>query len=67
LADVCPKRWEIKSPEQQIKENLFNLSVGANVPVPEPMTAYVLVVIFVATLIRSTFGFGEALIAVAAK
>ena len=28
------------------------------------MTAYVLVVIFVATLIRSTFGFGEALIAV---
>lgn len=29
-----------------------------------PMTAYVLVVIFVATLIRSTFGFGEALIAV---
>lgn len=30
----------------------------------ESMTAYVLVVIFVATLIRSTFGFGEALIAV---
>ena len=28
------------------------------------MTAYVLVVIFVATLIRSTFGFGEALVAV---
>jgi uncharacterized protein len=28
------------------------------------MTAYVLVVIFVATLIRSTFGFGEALFAV---
>lgn len=28
------------------------------------MTAYVLVVIFLATLIRSTFGFGEALIAV---
>lgn len=28
------------------------------------MTAYVLVVIFIATLIRSTFGFGEALIAV---
>jgi uncharacterized protein len=32
--------------------------------VPEPTTAYVLVVIFVATLVRSTFGFGEALIAV---
>jgi uncharacterized membrane protein YfcA len=32
--------------------------------VPAPITAYVLVVIFVATLIRSTFGFGEALIAV---
>lgn len=30
----------------------------------EPITMYVLVVIFVATLIRSTFGFGEALIAV---
>lgn len=29
-----------------------------------PATAYVLVVIFVATLIRSTFGFGEALVAV---
>jgi uncharacterized membrane protein YfcA len=32
--------------------------------VPEPITIYVLVVIFFATLIRSTFGFGEALIAV---
>jgi hypothetical protein len=31
---------------------------------PEPITVYVLVVIFVATLIRSTLGFGEALIAV---
>lgn len=31
---------------------------------PESMTAYVLIVIFVATLVRSTFGFGEALIAV---
>lgn len=31
---------------------------------PEPLTAYVLAVVFVATLIRSTFGFGEALIAV---
>ncbi|HEV2400420.1 MAG TPA: sulfite exporter TauE/SafE family protein [Candidatus Sulfotelmatobacter sp.] len=30
---------------------------------PETITAYVVVVIFVATLIRSTFGFGEALIA----
>ena len=29
-----------------------------------PTTAYVLLVIFVATLIRSTFGFGEALVAV---
>jgi uncharacterized protein len=32
--------------------------------VPETITVYVVVVIFVATLIRSTFGFGEALIAV---
>jgi uncharacterized membrane protein YfcA len=31
---------------------------------PDPTTAYVLVVIFVATLIRSTLGFGEALVAV---
>jgi hypothetical protein len=31
---------------------------------PEPTIAYVLAVIFVATLIRSTIGFGEALIAV---
>jgi uncharacterized membrane protein YfcA len=30
----------------------------------DPTTAYVLVVIFLATLIRSTFGFGEALVAV---
>lgn len=30
----------------------------------DPTTAYVLAVIFVATLIRSTFGFGEALVAV---
>jgi uncharacterized protein len=40
------------------------LSSGASLIAPEPMTAYVIVVIFVATLIRSTFGFGEALIAV---
>jgi uncharacterized protein len=32
--------------------------------VPAPITIYVLVVIFIATLIRSTLGFGEALIAV---
>jgi len=32
--------------------------------VPEPLTAYVLLVIFLATLIRSSLGFGEALIAV---
>jgi uncharacterized protein len=32
--------------------------------VPDPTTSYVLVVIFVATLIRSTFGFGEGLVAV---
>lgn len=31
---------------------------------PEPLTLYVLAVIFIATLIRSTLGFGEALIAV---
>ncbi len=31
---------------------------------PDPVTAYVLAVIFFATLIRSTFGFGEALVAV---
>ena len=31
---------------------------------PETITLYVLAVIFVATLIRSTFGFGEALVAV---
>ena len=31
---------------------------------PEPLTAYVLAVIFLATLIRSSLGFGEALIAV---
>ena len=30
----------------------------------DPTTAYVLAVVFVATLIRSTFGFGEALVAV---
>ncbi|HEV2646021.1 MAG TPA: sulfite exporter TauE/SafE family protein [Acidobacteriaceae bacterium] len=29
-----------------------------------PTTAYILVIIFVATLVRSTFGFGEALVAV---
>lgn len=40
------------------------LAAGASLIVPEPVTVYVLVVIFVATLIRSTFGFGEALIAV---
>jgi uncharacterized protein len=32
--------------------------------VPDPTTIHVILVIFVATLIRSTFGFGEALIAV---
>lgn len=31
---------------------------------PEPITVYVILVVFVATLIRSTLGFGEALIAV---
>ena len=31
---------------------------------PDPITAYVLAVVFVATLIRSTLGFGEALVAV---
>jgi uncharacterized membrane protein YfcA len=30
----------------------------------DPVTAYVLAVIFIATLIRSTLGFGEALVAV---
>jgi len=30
----------------------------------DPVTAYVLAVVFIATLIRSTFGFGEALVAV---
>jgi hypothetical protein len=30
----------------------------------DPITAYVVAVIFVATLIRSTLGFGEALVAV---
>jgi uncharacterized membrane protein YfcA len=33
-------------------------------PVFDPITAYVVAVIFVATLIRSTLGFGEALVAV---
>jgi uncharacterized membrane protein YfcA len=32
--------------------------------VPDPTTIHVLLVIFIATLIRSTFGFGEALVAV---
>lgn len=40
------------------------LLLGASLIVPDPITAYVLVVVFIATLIRSTFGFGEALIAV---
>jgi uncharacterized membrane protein YfcA len=34
------------------------------VPAPDATTVYVAVVVFAATLIRSTFGFGEALIAV---
>lgn len=40
------------------------LLVEASLIAPKPITAYVLAVVFVATLIRSTFGFGEALIAV---
>jgi uncharacterized membrane protein YfcA len=38
--------------------------VSANSPVFDPITLYVLLVIFIATLIRSTLGFGEALVAV---
>jgi len=34
------------------------------VSLPDSLTVYVLAVLFVATLIRSTLGFGEALIAV---
>lgn len=40
------------------------LYIRPSLIVLEPITAYVLGVIFFATLIRSTFGFGEALIAV---
>jgi uncharacterized protein len=40
------------------------LFLGQEIMVFDPLTVYVLAVIFVATLIRSTIGFGEALVAV---
>ena len=66
MAGEClPQTFGKKRENKKIKGDLFKvLSVGVSLIGPEPTTAYVVVVIFVATLIRSTFGFGEALIAV---